>query len=205
MSKQADNEYPIHELIKERWSPRAFSDKPVSQETLCSLFEAARWAPSSYNDQPWHFIVGTKSDSPETYDELYECLLEGNQTWAETAPVLGLSVARKRFVHSGDENRHALHDVGLAMENLVLEATSRDLYVHQMAGFDSEAARRAFAIPGAQEPVAAFALGYLGDAESLPEDLRKKERAERSRDSLDAFVFSGEWGSSSPILESDAE
>lgn len=205
MDKSANNEYPIQETVKERWSPRAFSDEPVPEEDLRSLFEAARWAPSSYNEQPWHFIVGTKSGSRETYDALFDCLLGGNQTWAKTAPVLALSVARKQFVRNGQRNRHALHDVGLAVGNLLVEATARDLYVHQMAGFEAETARENFAIPESQEPVAGFAIGYRGDPESLPADLRDQERADRSRKTLDEFVFSGEWGSSAGILRGEDE
>ncbi|MFB6346610.1 MAG: nitroreductase family protein [bacterium] len=200
MEKPAETDHPVHELIQRRWSPRTFSDEPIGDETLRSLFEAARWAPSCYNDQPWHFIVGSKRHHSDTYADLYDCLVEGNQTWAETAPVLALSVARTRFEHNGKENKHALHDVGLAAENLVLEALSRGIFVHQMAGFSEDKARKTFDIPENHEPVAAFAMGYPGSPDSLPEELQKKEESDRSRKPLDEFVFTGKWDSTPSFL-----
>jgi nitroreductase len=204
MDQRAETDYPVNDLIEQRWSPRSFSEEPVSEETLRSLFEAARWAPSSYNDQPWSFIVGTRSGNPETYEDIFDSLYEGNRAWADTAPVLGLSVLRKRFNHNGNKNRHALHDVGLAMGSLLMEATDRDLYVHQMAGFDTEKAREHFSIPETHEPVAAFALGYRGDPEALPEKFRENETAERTRNPLEEFVFSEEFESTSPIVNQEA-
>lgn len=119
MEKRAETQYPIHELLQRRWSPRAFSDQPVSQEHLRSLLEAARWAPSSNNEQPWHFLVATKQDQAH-YDQLLSCLGTTNQLWARLAPVLMMSVAKLVFTDGGESNRHAFHDVGLAVENLVV-------------------------------------------------------------------------------------
>lgn len=201
MEKPANNDHSIHELIRRRWSPLSFRDEIISDEILCSLFEAARWAPSSFNEQPWHFIVGQKEGQKKTYDILFETLAEGNQTWAETAPVLGMTVTAKHFSRNKKPNRHARHDVGLAMENLIIEALRHGIYVHQMAGFSEEQARERFEIPDGFEPVAAFALGYPGDPDDLPENLRKREESARSRKPLDAFVFSGEWKESSSIVK----
>ena len=197
MQKLAENDYPIHELIKARWSPRSFSDERVDDEVLLSLFEAARWAPSSYNDQPWTFIVAREHEDEETYQGIHDCLFEGNQSWARTAPVLGVSVARKRFEFNGEPNRHALHDAGLAMENLVLQAMDHGLYVHQMAGFDVEKVIETFDVPEHHEPVAGFALGYPGEPDQLPEELQEEEKSGRSRKELEEFVFTGEWGTPS--------
>lgn len=204
MEKPADNDHPIHELIRRRWSPRAFSDRPVEPEVLCSLFEAARWAPSCYNDQPWYFFVGTRDRERETYDNILDCLVEGNRTWAEGAPVLGLSVARLTFAYNDEPNRHARHDVGLAAENLVLEALNRGLFVHQMAGFSRKTAREHFHIPEDHEPMAAMAVGYPGRPEDLPEKLRERERSSRSRRPLEEFVFGGEWNSPSDLVSPES-
>lgn len=197
--KLAETTYPIHELLRSRWSPRAFADKLPAPEQLLSLMEAARWAPSSNNEQPWSFIVATKQ-SPIEFAQLLDCLVEGNRVWAQQAPVLMLSVARLRFQEDEQLNRHALHDVGLAVGNLLCQATALGLMVHQMAGFDAEKARRAFRIPSGFEPVAAMAVGYHGDPDNLPERLRERERAPRSRKDLADFVFAGKWCEPSPLL-----
>ncbi len=192
MEKPADAKYPINDLIKRRWSPRAFSAKMVEPEALQSLMEAARWAPSSFNEQPWSFIIATKADQIE-YDRLLKCLVEFNQSWAKAAPVLMLSIARLNFEKNGKENRHAFHDVGLAAENLTIQAASLGLVVHQMAGFDLDKARETYHIPHSHSPVAAIAIGYPGDAQSLSEEIRKMESAPRTRKPLANFVFSQEW------------
>ena len=195
IEKLAETRYPIHDLLKRRWSPRAFSDRHVEPEKLFSLFEAARWAPSCNNEQPWHFLVADKKDQKE-FQRILDCLAEGNRVWAQHAPVLLISVARMKFTDSEDSNRHALHDVGLAVANLVMQATALDLAVHQMAGFDVERARQNFSIPAGFEPVTAIALGYPGDPDSLPERLRSRELAKRSRKPLTDFLYSGQWGQS---------
>ena len=200
MKKLANNDYPINDLIKQRWSPRAFSDEPVEDETLRSLFEAARWAPSCYNDQPWSFIVGQKDDPSGVYDELFDCLVDANQVWADQAPVLALSVARTHFDFNGKPNAHARHDVGLAVENLIIEAMDRGLYVHQMAGFVEAKARTKFSIPEDHEPVAGLAIGYPGDPDNLPEEKREDEVSPRERDPLNEFVFGSDWETAADIL-----
>jgi nitroreductase len=197
--KPAPADSPIHEIISHRWSPRAFEDRPVEPEKLRSLFEAARWAASSYNAQPWFFIVATKDD-PENYKKVLECFVEFNQSWAINAPVLAISVAHMTF-NDGRPNRHAFHDVGQAAANLAIEATADGLQIHQMAGLLPEKARQTFAIPEGYEAVAGIALGYPGDASSLSAQLKDRENAPRSRKSVDSFVFTGSWGNTSPFVK----
>jgi nitroreductase len=164
-----------------------------------SLFEAARWAASSYNAQPWFFIVATKDDR-ENYKKILDCFVEFNQGWAKNAPVLALSVARMNFEKNGAPNRHAFHDVGQASANLALEATNLGLQIHQMAGILPDQARQIFSIPEGYEAVAGIAIGYPGDPATLPDELREREHAPRTRKPLDSFVFTGRWGEVSPIV-----
>jgi len=199
MEKPAETQYPIHDLLRRRWSPRAFSDRRVDPAIMRSLLEAARWAPSSYNEQPWSFIVATKDDTAE-FSRLLSCLVEGNIQWAQHAPVLMVSVARLSFEDDGKPNRHAFHDVGLAVANLIVQATALGLVVHQMAGIFPDKIRELYGIPEGYEAVAGIALGYPGDPQSLPEGLRKRELAPRERKPLTEFVFSGSWGQTSPLV-----
>jgi nitroreductase len=193
MERRREAAHPIHDLLARRWSPRAFADRPVERDKLLSLLEAARWAPSSNNEQPWHFIVATK-DQPEEFDRLLGCLVEKNQSWAKAAPVLMMSVASTVFSRNGKPNRHALHDVGQAVADMTVQATALGLYVHQMAGFSVDKAREVYFIPDTFEPVAAIALGYLGDPSTLAEDLRQRELALSSRKLIGELVFMGAWG-----------
>src|ERR1043165_8609214 len=126
MEKLAPAEYPVEEIIRRRWSPRSFADRPVDRETLQSLFEAARWAASSFNEQPWSFIVAT-ADKKEEYATLLSCLTEKNQQWARLAPVLMVSVAKLSFQKNDRPNRHAFHDVGMAVANMIVQATALGL------------------------------------------------------------------------------
>lgn len=199
IEKPATSEYPIHDLLKRRWSPRAFSSRAVEPEKLQSLFEAARWAPSCFNEQPWSFILATKQDTDD-FSRLLGCLVEANQIWAEQAPVLVLSVAHLTFSRNGNPNRHAWHDVGLAVENLVVQATALGLVAHQMAGFDGAKARKTFDIPHDYEPVTAIAVGYLGESHVLPDDLREQEEAPRTRKPLVDCVYAGRWQHPSPLF-----
>ena len=199
MEKPAETQYPIHELLRRRWSPRAFSDRRVDPSTLRSLLEAARWAPSSSNEQPWSFLVARKDDEAE-FGRLLSCLVESNQVWAQHAPVLMVSVARMSFEEEGKPNRHAFHDVGQAVADFTVEATALGLFVHQMAGFHPDKVRELYGVPKEFEPVAALALGYPGDPQTLPEKLRQRELAPRERKPIADFVFSGGWGKISPIV-----
>jgi len=197
MEKSAETPFPLHELLKQRWSPCAFSEQPVGPDQLHTLFEAARWAPSSSNEQPWRFVVATKQE-PADYDRLLACLLEGNRKWAYRALVLILSAARMDFEEDGRSNRHAFHDVGLATENLLLQATALGLVAHPMAGFDIEKARADLKIPSGYEPVAMIAVGYPGELSVLPDYLQQRELKPRERKSLTEIAFSGQWGHSLP-------
>lgn len=193
MEKSAETDVPIHELLARRWSPRAFAEQPVEQEQLHSLFEAARWAPSSSNEQPWRFIVATKDDQA-AYDRHLACLLEGNRKWAFRAPVLILSVARLDFEDDGKPNRHAFHDTGLALENLLLQAAALGLVAHPMAGFDIEKARADLKIPSGYEPVAMIAVGHPGELGLLPDYLQQRELKPRERKPLAEILYAGQWG-----------
>jgi nitroreductase len=197
--RPAPTTVPIHKIISERWSPRAFEDRPVELEKLQSLFEAARWTASCSNAQPWFYIVATKDD-PENFNRVLDCFVEFNQSWAKNAPVLVLSVARTNFEANGKPNRHAWHDVGAASAALALQANSLGLEVHQMAGIDPEKGRKIFGVPEGYEVVAGMALGYPGDPSALPDQLRARELSPRERKSLTSFVFSGQWGQTSPIV-----
>lgn len=195
MDKMAPIEFPIHDLLARRWSPRAFNERAVDADLLRTLFEAARWAPSSNNEQPWRFIVATKRDHEAEWRRLFDCLTEGNRIWVIRAPVLILSIASINFEDDDKPNRHAFHDTGLAVENLVLQATAQGLVAHQMAGFDVEKARADLHIPSGYEPVAMIAVGYPGDPAILPERLRERELRPRSRRPIREWTFFGQWGS----------
>lgn len=193
MQKPASTDFPVHDLIRDRWSPRAFASKPVEPALLASLFEAARWAPSSSNEQPWAYLVATKDDT-ENFDKTLSVLVDFNAGWAKNAPVLALAVSRLSFQSNNTVNRNAFYDTGAATALLSVEATARGLLVHQMAGFDPAKAKQVFEIPPDYEPIAAMAIGYPGDPNSLPEKLRDREVAPRTRKPLTAFVMSGRWG-----------
>lgn len=198
MHKPAPSDFPVHELIRERWSPRAFADKPVPQDVLRSIFEAARWAPSSNNEQPWTYFVATNDDK-ENFEKMLSVLVEFNAQWARSAPVLALAVAKLTFGKNNSPNRNAQYDTGAASALLSVEATARGLAVHQMAGFDPEKARQVFAIPPGWEPIAALAIGYPGDPASLPPPLKDRELAPRTRKPIAEFVMAGQWGHTAPF------
>ena len=197
--KRAITDYPIADVLAQRWSPYAFDERPVALEDLRSLFEAARWAPSSGNGQPWNYIVAVKQDTEE-FQKLLSCLVEGNQLWARFAPVLALGVVSLNSARSGKPNRAAVHDLGLAAGNLLCEATSRGLLVHQMIGIVPERAREVYAIPEGFEAWTGIAIGYKGDGDGLPDEVRARDQARRPRKPLSEFVFGGAWGKPSPIL-----
>ena len=193
MTKHAATQTPIHDLIGSRWSPRAFSAQPVEPDKLLSVLEAARWAPSSRNEQPWAYLVATREDRKE-FDDLLAVLMTSNRAWAQNAPVLILAVAHTLWTKEGTSNRVGIYDLGQATMNLVTQATALGLVTHQMGGFDVEAARERFHVPAGWEPVCVIALGYAGKVEDLPEALRERELAQRQRKPLDEFVFSRTWG-----------
>jgi nitroreductase len=191
--KLAPADPQVHELIRKRWSPRAFSAQEVSPEDLRILFQAAEWAASCFNEQPWRFIVATRTDQPD-WNQLLDCLVEVNQTWAKHAPVLMLTAAKRTFTQTGKPNYHSLHDTGMALANLLLQAASMGLAAHAMAGFDRAKARTAFNIPEDYVVGASVAIGHWGDPASLPAKLQAAEIAPRTRKPLSDIVFSGGWG-----------
>src|SRR5579859_877373 len=199
VQKPATTDFPINDLVRNRWSPRAFADKLIEPAILASLFEAARWAPSSNNEQPWAFLVATR-DNAEEFSKMLSVLVEFNAGWAAHAPVLALAVSQLNFQKNGIPNRNAFYDTGASAAWLTVEATARGLSVHQMAGFDHARAKQVFEIPADWEPIAAMAIGYPGDPQSLPQKLRDRELAPRTRKPLTEFVMSGRWGHTSPIV-----
>lgn len=201
MEKPAETQTPIHEIIGRRWSPRAFSDQPVAADKIRSVLEAARWAPSSRNEQPWAYFLATRDD-PKNFQDMLGVLMDANRTWAQKAPVLILTLAHTQLEKDATPNRLGFHDLGQATSNLATQATSLGLSTHQMGGFDIEAAQERFRVPAGWEPVSVIALGYPGEPESLPEPFREREMAERRRKPLEDFVFSGSWGHPASITES---
>ena len=197
--KAANSDAPIQDVIGRRWSPYAFSDRSVSTADLHSLFEAARWTASSYNEQPWSYIVATRDDD-EGFNRLLSCLVEGNQLWAKRAPVLALGCASLHLKQTGKPNAAALHDLGAASATLTFEATSRGLYVHQMIGIVPDRARELYRIPEVVQPLTGLAIGYVLDPGSLPEKLQERDSAPRTRKKAAQFVFSGSWGSAADVV-----
>ncbi|MFL6415446.1 MAG: nitroreductase family protein [Bryobacteraceae bacterium] len=188
-AKHGGAKVPVLDLILRRWSPRAFEAKTVSDIDLATIFTAASWAASSYNEQPWRFIVGRQGE--EAWKKIFEALAPANQAWTKAAPVLYVAIARKTFSHNGSPNRVAVHDVGAACATLSLQATALGLHTHGMAGFTPESLRQSFGIPEEYDPISCWALGYLGDPDTLPEHYRNMELQPRTRKPLEAFVFTG--------------
>ncbi len=191
-TKFADALPGVHDLIRKRWSPRSFSPREVSNQDLKTILDAARWAASSFNEQPWRFLVARKSDGP-AYEKLLSLLAPFNQAWAKTAPVLIIMAAKRTFSHNGSPNRFNIHDAGQALAHLFLQATALGLHAHGMAGFDAERARRELHIPDDYDLGAAVALGYAAPADQLPEQYRQSEIAKRTRKPLNEIVFGADW------------
>jgi nitroreductase len=194
--KHASPDHEILDLIRRRWSPRAFdASRDIARADLLRLFEAARWAPSSMNEQPWRFVVAGRRSTPEAFAALHGALTGRNPMWAGAAPVLGLVAVRKTFEALDATNESAWYDAGQAVALLVMQATAMDLSVRQMAGFDRDRVRAALAIPPAFEPAVAMAIGYAGDPDTLSmEKDRSAERKPRVRKPIGEFVFEGKWG-----------
>jgi len=184
----------IDKYIKERWSPRAFDNKALEKETLKAIFEAAGRAASSYNEQPWRYIIGKKGS--ESYDKLFECMNEWNQSWAKTAPVLALGVVKNTFSNNGKPNNHAAHDLGAASAHLTMKAFVENVYVHQMAGIFPDKAKEIFNIPDGYEVITMLAIGYEGDKNQLPKDIAKQENGPSSRKNLNEIIFHNKWDES---------
>jgi nitroreductase len=190
--KKAEGVDGVLPIFHHRWSARAFADRQVAKEDLGRVFEAARWAASSSNEQPWRYLVGTRGT--ETHRKVFESLAPGNQVWAGRAPVLMIGVAKTRFSHNDAPNLYAIYDLGAASSYMTLQASALGLSTHQMAGFDREKARKLLKIPEGYEFGSAIALGYQDEPETLAnEELIKREKAPRARKALNEFVFA-EWG-----------
>lgn len=185
----------INALIEERWSPRAFdANQLVKYDDVLALLEAARWAPSCFNDQPWRFIVCDKSIDEFSWQAAQEVLVEKNRQWAKNAPILILAVAMENFNHNGQSNRWAMYDTGAASAAMCLQATALGLIVHQMGGFDEAKARAVFNLPVDCKPMTMIAVGYQADAEVLAEDLKAIEMADRTRKAINERFYFGKWG-----------
>lgn len=189
-SNEADRVFS--RLIHERWSPRAFSDTDISREEIFKIFDAGRHVASSFNAQPWRFILASRDD--EHYMKLFECLNEGNAKWVGNAPYLAVAVSDSEFKNRDKKNRHCFYDTGAFMAVASIAALIRDIYIHQMAGFSPEKVKENFDMPDRFEPITMFALGHLGDPEELPEDLEKKEDPHSDRNGVHEFLFGPQWG-----------
>ncbi len=191
MIKEARTTTPVHPLIKSRWSPRVFANKPVDDDSLSSLFEAARWAASSMNEQPWRFMYAKKGSA--AYNTFFDCLDPFNQQWVKNAPVLIITAYKEKF-NSGKDNFHALHDLGLAMGNMSLQAQSLGIALHHMAGLNWKKIQEEFSVPEGYHVTTAVAVGYYGgDPSILPNDLEESEIGPRKRLSVSSIVAEGKW------------
>jgi nitroreductase len=197
--KRADTSAPIIDVLAERWSPRAWQDRPVEDAKLVRMFEAARWAASSGNEQSWRFLI-SRRHFDASWDDALACLDDGNQEWAYAAPVLVITAAAST-TSRGRPYKHAWHDLGLAMGNLCAQATADGLHVHQMGGILPEEVRVRFGVPQDFDVVTAATIGYLGDPDTLSERRRKTELEPRTRRPLEETLFTGAWNTKSPILK----
>src|SRR5919206_3997561 len=194
IEKRAKTDFPIHELIAKRWSARAFSTRPVEKSKLLSILEAARWAPSSRNEQPWRYIVFTY-DNPEMLKKAQSVLKEIND-YAKRAPILICAITKKTYSENGSLNRLHFHDLGAANENMFLEAFNQGLIMHEMGGFDVQKAKEVFNIPEDFEVGIMIAIGYQDIHQVLPESLRQKAHLPRERKPISEFAFLEELGNS---------
>ena len=196
--KLAQPDYPVLPVIAERWSPYAYDPRPVERDKLLSCLEAARWAASSYNEQPWTYILAERGDAA-AFARLLDCLVEGNQAWAKNVGVLIVTVVSRNFTKNGKPNAACEHDVGLAAGNLTLQATALGLHVHQMIGIEPYKVRAAYNVPEGHDPLTAIAIGYAAAvAPGTTDKLQQRDLAPRSRKSISEFVVST-WGQSASL------
>ena len=188
--KHAKTKHPVLDEISQRWSPYVYEPKPVEREKLQSCLEAARWSASSYNEQPWRFILATRNNENQ-FSAALNCLLEANRGWAKDAGVLLLTVYATSFAYNGKPNRVAFHDVGLAAANLSLQAQHLGLHVHQMAGVDADVVRSTYGIPEGFEVGTAIAIGYAGSRKEGP--LAERDQGPRDRKQFEEIVFADKW------------
>lgn len=195
MNQLNPTDYPVLDAVKQRYSAYQFADKPVEVEKLHSLFEAARWAASSFNEQPWRFIVATKANA-SAYEKVLGCLVEANQGWAQAAPVLVLTAIKHDFTYNGSPNRVALHDLGQAAANMALQAADLGLVIHQMAGIEQDKIKDTYQLPEGFTAETAIAIGYP----ATDTDLNDAEAKARQRKPFDDFVFGEAWGTASGLF-----
>ena len=202
-TKRATPDHPILPVLADRWSPYSFEPRPVERKKLLSCLEASRWAASSFNEQPWSFIVSPRDDQ-QRFKVMLGCLVEANRAWAQNAGVLIISVCRRTFTRNSKPNRVAEHDVALAVANLTVQATSLGLYVHQMAGIEIQKTRHTYLVPDGYDPVTGIALGYAAQtSDDADDELVQRDRASRSRKKLSEFVFADKWQQSARELTTD--
>lgn len=200
MNKTAKIVHGVMPAIEKRWSPLAFSDRPIEREKLLRIFEAGQWAPSSYNEQPWRFILGQKGKGT-TWNKLLDTCSGWNQKWAREAPVLVLLSGKKRFTMKDMDNVAYAYDVGAVSAYMTMQLTEEGLFSHQMVGFSPEKAREIFGIPEGFDPLVVIAIGYLGDHDTLPEDMAARETQERTRKPLSTLIFDEAWGNPSELVK----
>lgn len=195
INKSIDVSAAILPVLAQRWSGVCYDPaKPVGASDLRRLAEAGRWSPSCFGDQPWRFLICSKTDHPAAWDKAFSCLGEGNQPWCQHAPVLVIVCHDTLFVHNDKPNGHAAYDTGAAAMSLCVQATELGLMTHQMAGFSAPRAREQFAIPERYTPIAMMTIGYQVDEANVPEQFRARELKPRARSPLASRFFSGEWG-----------
>lgn len=199
-TKRANPTHAILDTICRRFSPYGFADRSLPVPELCSLLEAARWSPSSFNEQPWR-LIATRREDGEPFERLLGCLVDFNRGWARYASALILGVVARNFEGRDSSNPAAEHDLGLATAHLMLEATARGVATHAMIGIDAARCRKAFSIPAGFDPLTAIALGYAGEPAEYPEKLRARDLAPRERKALPELVFGAEWGRAAPCLD----
>ncbi len=198
--KIAQPDHPILPVLAERYSPYAFDPKPIDREKLRSCLEAARWAASSYNEQPWRFILAVREDE-QAFQAMLGCLVEPNRAWAHNAGALIITTTRRTFSKNDKPNRVCEHDVGLAAANLTLQAQALGLHVHQMAGIDMTACRVTYKIPEGFDPMTAIAIGHAADPASFDnEELAQRDKGPRTRMPLHEWVYTGRFGEASGIV-----
>ena len=198
IDKRADTTYPIHDFLSNRWSPRAFADHPIPPDVLGSLFEAARWAPSSRNLQPWHFVFAARHRDADGFARILSTLIGMNKKWAQHASALLIAVTEPNPEDLEGGNPYAHYDVGQAMAHLSIQAMACGLHIHQMGGFRRDKAREVLEIPSQFEPVVSAAIGYLGPPATLSKSIRERELAPRTRHPLSEIAFGGKWGATHP-------
>ena len=204
MKKPAPADRPIHPLLAERWSPYGFTAESVALRDLLALFEAARWSASSYNEQPWRFIVARREE-PHAFEKVLSCLVPFNRDWARRAPVLALGLVQTIRPGDGSPNLAAEHDLGLAAASLTVEATHRGLSIHQMSGIVPDRVRAAYALPDDVRPLTALAIGHAAPLDATPADLRDRQARPRERRRLSEFVFGDRWGRPAGFLPPDSD